>query len=83
LASATALFMALNTFEILPLAFPSPVFPDHVSLEMLAWQPLGPWQQAFEFIYMLHTKQGAWGLGLAIGLMAMGVPIMAATGVFM
>ena len=50
---------------------------------MLAWQPLGPWQQVFEFIYMLHTGQGAWWLGLIMGLMVLGVPVMATTGVIM
>ncbi|WP_457646155.1 PepSY domain-containing protein [Profundibacter sp.] len=50
---------------------------------LLAWQSLGPWQQVFEFIYMLHTGQGAWWLGLIMGLMVLGVPVMATTGVIM
>ena len=34
-----------------------------------------------ETIYMLHTGQGAAVLGLVLGLMALGVPVMAGTGV--
>ena len=133
-ASATALFMTLNTFEILPQEISTPIFPASVSGEigltpadmpalaaipvtqlrdltfpyandptdvytistnsgegyvdqgtgkMLAWQPLGPWQKLYEFIYMLHTGKGAWGLGLIMGLMVLGVPVMLATGVIM
>ncbi len=132
LASATALFMSLNTFEILPEENNTPAFPDQVSGqiglnpaempalaaipvsqlrdltfpyaddptdvytistdagegyvdqgtgELLAWQAPGPWQQVSEFIYMLHTGQGAWALGLILGLMVLGVPGMVVTGV--
>ncbi len=134
LASTTALFMALNTFEVLPQENTTPAFPAEVSGAMglspadmpalaaipvrqlrdltfpyaddptdvytiatdhgegyvdqgtgvmLAWQGHGPWQQAYEFIYMLHTGQGAWWLGLIVGLMVLGVPVMAATGVIL
>lgn len=134
LASATALFMVLNTFEVLPQENATPPFPAEVSGKMglspadspalaaipvtqlrdltfpyaddptdvytiatdhgegyvdqgtgmmLAWQDHGIWQQVFEFIYMLHTGQGAWWLGLIVGLMVLGVPVMAATGVIL
>ncbi len=56
---------------------------DQGTGEMLAWQPPGPWQQVSEFIYMLHTGQGAWALGLMLGLMVLGVPVMVATGVIL
>lgn len=49
----------------------------------LAWADLSGWQQAYETIYMLHTGQGAAGLGLLLGLMAFGVPTMAVTGVIL
>ncbi len=56
---------------------------DQGTGSMLAWQPAGPWQRVFEFIYMLHTGQGLWWFGLIMGLMVLGAPLMAATGVFM
>lgn len=134
MASVTALFMTLNTFEVLPQEKSSPDFPADVSGEMgfapadmsalaaipvselrslgfpyandptdvftirtdrgegyidqgngslLAWKDAGPWQKLFETIYMLHTGQGAWALGLLMGLMVLGVPTMAATGIFL
>lgn len=48
---------------------------------LLAWQDLSVDQQASELIKMLHTGQGAAVLGLILGLMALGVPVMAVTGV--
>ena len=49
----------------------------------LAWVDHGPWQHLTETIYMLHTGQGAAWLGLILGLMALGAPIMALTGVIL
>lgn len=49
---------------------------------MLSWQDSGFWQHVSEFIYMIHTGQGAAVIGLLLGLMALGVPVMAVTGVF-
>jgi sulfite reductase (NADPH) flavoprotein alpha-component len=48
---------------------------------LLAWSDLTGWQRLSETIYMLHTGQGAATLGLVLGLMALGVPAMGATGV--
>lgn len=48
---------------------------------LLAWADLGGWQRISETVYMLHTGQGAAVLGLVLGLMALGVPAMATTGV--
>jgi sulfite reductase (NADPH) flavoprotein alpha-component len=48
---------------------------------LLSWQDLSRRQLLSETIYMLHTGQGASMLGLVLGLMALGVPIMAVTGV--
>lgn len=39
------------------------------------------WQQVYETIYMLHTGQGAWWLGILLGLAALAVPALAITGV--
>ncbi len=134
MVSVTALYMSLNTFEVLPQENSTPAFPDHVSGKMgldpaamsafaaisvtqlrsltfpyandptdvftiktdhgegyidqgtgalLAWQAPGPWQQVFETIYMLHSGQGAWALGLFMGLIVLGVPMLATTGVIM
>ena len=47
---------------------------------VLAWSGLNGWQRLSETVYMLHTGQGAATLGLVLGLMALGVPAMAGTG---
>ena len=48
---------------------------------LLAWADLTGWERVSETVYMLHTGQGAAGLGLILGLMALGVPAMGVTGV--
>jgi sulfite reductase (NADPH) flavoprotein alpha-component len=48
---------------------------------LLGWAEPTAWQRASETIYMLHTGRGAAVLGLALGVMALGVPVMGATGV--
>ena len=50
---------------------------------LLGQQPRGVWARAEETIYQLHTAEGAPMLGLVLGLMALGVPAMAGTGVLM
>jgi sulfite reductase (NADPH) flavoprotein alpha-component len=47
---------------------------------LLTWSNLTGWQRVSKTIYMLHTGQGAAGLGLILGLMALGVPVMTVTG---
>jgi sulfite reductase (NADPH) flavoprotein alpha-component len=47
---------------------------------LLAWRPLSGWKRVSETIYMLHTGQGAATLGLVLGFLALGVPVMAGTG---
>ena len=54
---------------------------DQGSGALLAWADLTGWERISETIYMLHTGQGAATLGLVLGLMALGVPAMGATGV--
>ena len=49
---------------------------------LVAWHDLTGWERISETIYMLHTGQGAAALGLVLGLLALGVPLMAATGTF-
>ena len=53
---------------------------DQGTGEVLSWADLTPWQQVSETIYMLHTGQGAATLGLVLGLIALSVPVMGATG---
>lgn len=48
---------------------------------LLGWADLTGWERASETVYMLHTGQGAATLGLVLGVMALGVPVMGATGV--
>ncbi|KRB34487.1 N-acetylglucosamine transferase [Mesorhizobium sp. Root695] len=50
---------------------------------LLAWADLGVWDWVTETIYMLHTGRGAAALGIVLGFMALGVPVMAGTGVFL
>ncbi|CAN7330379.1 PepSY domain-containing protein [Aminobacter sp. LjRoot7] len=46
----------------------------------LGWSNLSGWARASETIYMLHTGQGAALLSLVLGLMALAVPVVGATG---
>ena len=46
----------------------------------LGWSRLSAWSRVSETIYMLHTGQGAALLGLFLGLTALTVPVMGATG---
>ncbi|MEF2552836.1 PepSY domain-containing protein [Aurantimonas sp. A2-1-M11] len=48
---------------------------------LLGWTNLTAWEHVLETVYMLHTGHGAAALGLVLGLMALGVPAMGATGV--
>ena len=48
---------------------------------VLAWSPISGWERISETIYMLHTGQGAATLALLLGLLALGVPVMAGTGI--
>ena len=132
LSSATALWMAASTFDLLPDGGAAPAAPAEVSGEtgfapdrmptlretpvallrelsfpypgdatdvftiktdrgtgyldqgdgsLLAWGDLTGWERVSETIYKLHTGQGAATLGLVLGLMALGVPALGATGV--
>ncbi len=56
---------------------------DQGTGEMLTWMQKSPMQRFNETIYMLHTGEGAWWLGLILGLMAFCVPALAITGAVM
>ena len=53
---------------------------DQGTGEVLTWAALTPWERLSETIYMLHTGQGAAVLGLVLGVLALAVPVMGATG---
>ena len=82
--------------ELRALSFPAPDDPQDVYTlsthlgsgevdqgtgTLLAWQPATAWQRWSDTVEMLHTGQGAAVLGLLLGLAALGVPLMAVTGV--
>lgn len=46
----------------------------------LGWSDLNGWERVSETVYMLHTGQGAALLGLLLGLSALAVPALGATG---
>ena len=54
---------------------------DQGTGERLSWAQAGVGQRISETVYMLHTGQGAALLGVLLGLMALGVPALAVTGV--
>ncbi len=47
---------------------------------MLVWEASGPWTLAGEWFYLLHTGDGAALWGLILGLAALTVPVLSATG---
>ena len=46
----------------------------------LSFEPHSTARQIHEFIFMLHTGQGFWQLGLWLGLCALAVPVLSVTG---
>lgn len=56
-------------------------FVDQSTGQLMSYQPYGKQQKLYEFIYMLHTGEGLWWLGLLLGLSAITVPLMAWTGI--
>lgn len=55
-------------------------FVDQGTGAMLSFSPNDAWQRAYEFIYLLHTGQGAPMVALLVGLGALSVPLLAVTG---
>lgn len=53
---------------------------DAASGEALSFQPHSTAKRIYELIYLLHTGQGLWPLGLLLGLSALAVPVFAVTG---
>ena len=49
--------------------------------ELLSYEANSTSRKIHEFIYMLHTGEGLWWLGLLLGLSALTVPVLAVTGI--
>ena len=56
-------------------------FIDQSTGQLLSFKPFNNKQKLYEFIYMLHTGEGLWWLGLLLGLGALAVPLMSWTGI--
>lgn len=56
-------------------------FVDQSTGQLLSFQPYASKQVIYEFIYMLHTGEGLWWLGLLLGLSALTVPLITWTGI--
>ena len=56
-------------------------FIDQSTGQLLSFQAFNNKQKLHEFIYMLHTGEGLWWLGLLLGLGALTVPLMSWTGI--
>lgn len=54
---------------------------DQGNGRLLDWSNSGPWAKIFEWIYLLHTGQGASIWGLVLGLMTLSIPALAVTGI--
>lgn len=54
---------------------------DQGNGSLLVWATPGPWTRVWEWIYLLHTGQGAAVWGLILGLSVLSVPVLAVTGV--
>lgn len=55
---------------------------DQATGEMLEFSPNTLGQNTYEFVYMLHTGQGLWWLGILLSVASMGVLVLAVTGIF-
>lgn len=53
---------------------------DQATGALLSWQGHGAARRVYDLFYMLHTGEGLWLLGLLLGLSALGVPVLAASG---
>jgi len=93
-----AALRAIDLSQLRELTFPNPANPsdlfhlitaagegyiEPLKGQILAWQDHSIARQIYETIYMLHTGQGLWWLGLLLGVSALGVPVLGLTGLGM
>lgn len=55
-------------------------FVDQGTGELLVWETPGPWARIGEWIYLLHTGEGAAVWGAILGLLTLAAPVLAVTG---
>lgn len=87
---------AIDLNDLRELVYPSPDNPDdfyslrtvqgdgyvdQASGALLSWQPHDRVHGIYSLIYALHTGEGLWWLGLLLGLSALSMPVMGATGI--
>ncbi|MDE3079159.1 MAG: PepSY domain-containing protein [Paracoccaceae bacterium] len=53
---------------------------DQATGKMLSYQANGVWKKIYEWIYMLHTGEGFWSLGLILGLASLCSLVLSWTG---
>jgi sulfite reductase (NADPH) flavoprotein alpha-component len=93
--SALPALVATDLNDLRELVFPNPNDPtdvyslrtaqgegyiDQASGMLLSYRAHDRVRRTYELIYQLHTGEGLWWLGLLLGLCALSVPLMSATG---
>lgn len=53
---------------------------DQGTGKLLGWEASGRWARVWEWVYLLHTGQGAALWGLILGVLALATPLLAVTG---
>ncbi len=56
-------------------------FVDPATGQITAFEPKSLWGHLYELVYLLHTGQGAWWIGLLMGLSICAAPVAVASGV--
>jgi sulfite reductase (NADPH) flavoprotein alpha-component len=85
----------IDLSQLRELTFPNPANPndlfhlitaagegylDPVNGQMIAWQDHSAARQIYELVYMLHTGEGLWWLGLLLGISALSIPVLSVSG---
>lgn len=93
--SALPALLATDLNDLRELVYPNPNDPtdvyslrtaqgegyvDQASGALLSYRAHDNVRRTYELIYQLHTGEGLWWLGLLLGLCALSVPLMSATG---
>ena len=93
--TALAALLATDLNDLRELVYPHPSDPsdvyslrtnqgdayvDQATGALLSYQAHGVARRIYEQVYQLHTGEGLWWLGLLLGICALGVPVLGATG---